>query len=610
MSEENLGRVQGAGFFFSTAVSSTSADMATISPSTIKPVYGDNIIFANGDIRNITAVSDTAVTCGGVVANLQGPDGVHIISSVLQGQDADGGNIYLQTFSDNTTATFTAPRGLEGLGILYSSADADAQTTLFAKDSVTIPAGREIKVGDIILCNAHLFSVNAVSETSFSVIHLAYFSTDSAQKDGNGNVIVDTYATKTQLSDGSVTKIGTSTVGSSTKPIYLNAGVPTAGTYTLGAACAKSVSDSSSASALSSTDTNVPTVRDIYYGLPSINGDHTYTSDTTIYAPTSAGSDGQLLTTSGSGAPTWTSKATVISSGSSAPVTSGAVYTALTDGSVTKIGNTLTIGTTAYDGSAAVNAGRRSWYGTCTTAEATSAKEVSDCTGFVLETGAKVSIRFGYANSASEPTLNVNSTGAKSIRSSHGGVGTLTYRWAAGQVVDFVYDGTYWLLQQPWIATTAAYGVSKVASLSLNGSPSATPSFYAPKDAGTSGYFLKSNGSGKAPTWVDLPGTWTLSNTGIWLSENLSNPQTGHVILPYNATYNFIINFGITKANTNQNFSKPFSRVLFAFTTTDHTSDHLSQRSHITALTTKGITLGDNANVWVRWFVGGLVSKS
>ena len=138
---------------------------------------------------------------------------------------------------------------------------------------------------------------------------MAYFSTDSAQKDGNGNVIVDTYATKTQLSDGSVTKIGTSTVGSSTKPIYLNAGVPTAGTYTLGAACAKSVSDSSSASALSSTDTNVPTVRDIYYGLPSINGNHTYTSSKTIYAPESDGSQpegGQVLVSSGDGtAPVW-----------------------------------------------------------------------------------------------------------------------------------------------------------------------------------------------------------------------------------------------------------------------------------------------------------------
>ena len=202
-----------------------------------------------------------------------------------------------------------------------------------------------------------------------------------------------------------------------------------------------------------------------------------------------------------------------------------ATKTQLSDGSVTKIGNVLKVGGTTYDGSAAVNAGRRSWYGTCTTAEATSAKEVSDCTGFVLETGAKVSIRFGYANSASEPTLNVNSTGAKSIRSSHGGVGTLTYRWAAGQVVDFVYDGTYWLLQQPWIATTAAYGVSKVASLTLNGSPNATPSFYAPT-VDTGGRWLRATGLGE-PEWA-LPINIQDSYTEISSNKTVPDLGVGH----------------------------------------------------------------------------------
>ena len=58
--------------------------------------------------------------------------------------------------------------------------------------------------------------------------------------------------------------------------------------YTLGAACAKGLSDSSSASAIG-TGTNVTTERDIYYGLPTINNSHTYTSSTTIYAPTAGG---------------------------------------------------------------------------------------------------------------------------------------------------------------------------------------------------------------------------------------------------------------------------------------------------------------------------------
>lgn len=38
----------------------------------------------------------------------------------------------------------------------------------------------------------------------------------------------------TKLTNGSVTKVGTATVGAANRPIYLNAGVPTAGTYTFG----------------------------------------------------------------------------------------------------------------------------------------------------------------------------------------------------------------------------------------------------------------------------------------------------------------------------------------------------------------------------------------
>lgn len=43
-----------------------------------------------------------------------GATGAKLVSQVLQGQDANGGNIYLQTFDDGTTATFTAPRGEKG----------------------------------------------------------------------------------------------------------------------------------------------------------------------------------------------------------------------------------------------------------------------------------------------------------------------------------------------------------------------------------------------------------------------------------------------------------------------------------------------------------------
>lgn len=78
--------------------------------------------------------------------------------------------------------------------------------------------------------------------------------------------------------------------------------------YTLAAACAKGVTDSSSASPISSTGTSLPTERDIYYGLPTINNSHSYTSNHTIYAPSTGGTAGQYLkAVAATSAPTWAS---------------------------------------------------------------------------------------------------------------------------------------------------------------------------------------------------------------------------------------------------------------------------------------------------------------
>lgn len=66
--------------------------------------------------------------------------------------------------------------------------------------------------------------------------------------------------------------------------------------------------DSTSAAALSSLDESLPTVRDIYYGTPTINNSKSYSEATKIYVPLSAGTAGYLLKSggsSGSGIPVW-----------------------------------------------------------------------------------------------------------------------------------------------------------------------------------------------------------------------------------------------------------------------------------------------------------------
>jgi hypothetical protein len=86
-----------------------------------------------------------------------------------------------------------------------------------------------------------------------------------------------------------------------------------------------------------------------------------------------------------------------------------------------------------------------SWYGTSSTAASTIAKTATTSDGkFSLATGAKVSIKFTYNNTASAPTLNVDSTGAKSIKAY--GTTTPTSWWNAGDVVTFTYDGTNWIM--------------------------------------------------------------------------------------------------------------------------------------------------------------------
>lgn len=75
MSEVNLGRVQGGGIFYSTASSGTSIAKSTLTPTGLVPLVGDCVIFPNGDLRKITAVSSSDVTCGDVAASFKGEKG-------------------------------------------------------------------------------------------------------------------------------------------------------------------------------------------------------------------------------------------------------------------------------------------------------------------------------------------------------------------------------------------------------------------------------------------------------------------------------------------------------------------------------------------------------
>lgn len=82
-------------------------------------------------------------------------------------------------------------------------------------------------------------------------------------------------------------------------------------------------------------------------------------------------------------------------------------------------------------------------YGVCSTAAGTAAKTVTlDVSGTVsLFTGMTVQVKFTNGNTASNPTLNVNSTGAVAIK--YCGVAPMA-PWSEGQIFTLIYDGTNW----------------------------------------------------------------------------------------------------------------------------------------------------------------------
>ena len=82
-------------------------------------------------------------------------------------------------------------------------------------------------------------------------------------------------------------------------------------------------------------------------------------------------------------------------------------------------------------------------YGVCSTAAATATKVVAIDGLTALAAGLLIRVKFTYGNEAENPTLNVNSLGAVSIKK-HGTVAPEPGDWDDGAVILLVYDGVYW----------------------------------------------------------------------------------------------------------------------------------------------------------------------
>ena len=116
--------------------------------------------------------------------------------------------------------------------------------------------------------------------------------------------------------------------------------------------------------------------------------------------------------------------------------------------SVAKLSTKRTIDGVQFDGGANIH-----HFGVCSTAAGTAAKTVA-LSGFVLATGAEITVKFSATNKAANSTLNVSSTGAKAIRYKNAAVPSGYI--VANKAYRFVYDGTYWQIVGDVIAELQA----------------------------------------------------------------------------------------------------------------------------------------------------------
>lgn len=134
--------------------------------------------------------------------------------------------------------------------------------------------------------------------------------------------------------------------------------------------------------------------------------------------------------------------------------------------SISSIGDTITLAISNL--SNALNNRGTNTYGTCTTAADVAAKVVSITnTNWKFKIGSRVTVKFTYTNTAQNPTLNVNGTGAKSIWYNTGVLttGSLGMAGTANRPMEFMYDGTYWVFVGWSVDNNTTYSVMSQSEL-------------------------------------------------------------------------------------------------------------------------------------------------
>ena len=332
-----------------------------------------------------------------------------------------------------------------------------------------LPAGRterithaRMKIGDGVTLVSNLEFVNKYAD----VATLAGYA-GMAEQDGEGHNIVATYATKSELSgfESQITAIDntigamdvsapSSTTGNATtfvdtitqtdgKISYTTKTIPAATTTTAGLMPSEDVSKLDYTNiAYGTCTTAAGTAAKVITISGNTNWELKAGSIITIYFSYTNTATSPTFNVGGTGAKNIYFQGSKISSSSNAKY-AGYASTPCTyvyDGTQYRF---IGWGKDDDTNTTYTNASLGQGYGTCATAAATAAKVVS-MSNYILTTGGIVSVKFTYANTASNAAMNINNKGAKNIKYKGSNIASNVIQ--AGDTATFIYDGSYYHL--------------------------------------------------------------------------------------------------------------------------------------------------------------------
>lgn len=223
----------------------------------------------------------------------------------------NGGN---QTLLDNVATN-------NGM-VAYASANAADVNSVFRQNSLVVVALMQALndftgVGSLTPFSS-LSDMKSYIKAQFTLGNLQFLNNTLTVSLGNQNKNIN-LAGLVPTNATTASKLGSSTIGSGIKPIYLNLGTPIASSSTIGGSYTPIRLDGGEFKALGTRGSSTKPVYidnsgvisecNTYSGATktTLNGTDKGGDSINIYAPTTSGTSGQVLKSSGSGAPSWNS---------------------------------------------------------------------------------------------------------------------------------------------------------------------------------------------------------------------------------------------------------------------------------------------------------------